>query len=385
METRSVRQPTTDIWYAATQEERVEVAVSALQEQLSGHYLSLLLVFFSPRYDAAKLAQALSNVFAPTVVVGCTTAGEFSPQGTFEGSIVAVGFSTETFAFVPKLVENLSAMRTQDVGSIVQDAFYTLDRRVGGLNRSDTFALMFADGLSQREDLLATAFNASLRGAPLVGASAADDLAFGSTKILFKGRVYDDAAVLLIARSRLPFCAFSCDHYEPTPVRLVVTKADADRRIVYEFNAAPAAREYAAAVGLPLDELGPTDFTRHPLAVRVGDNFYARAIKGVCEHDGLAFMSAVDTGVVFTVAQADDIIGNIKSTFDDIIAQVGRPQLILGFECLFRRLEIEENQLKQRVEAIYADNHVVGFHTYGEQFRAMHLNQTLTGIAIGPR
>ena len=26
---------------------------------------------------------------------------------------------------------------------------------------------------------------------------------------------------------------------------------------------------------------------------------------------------------------------------------------------------------------------VVGFHTYGEQYNAMHLNQTLTGIAFG--
>ncbi len=385
METRDVRPPATDIWYATTHEERVEDAVSSLQEQLSGHYLSLLLVFFSPRFDAENLAQALSNVFSPTVVVGCSTAGEFSPQGMIEGSIVAIGFSTETFAFVPKLVEDLRELRSQDVGSMVQDAFYTLDRRVGGLNRSDTFGLMFADGLSQREEQLAAAFNVSLRGAPLVGASAADQMTFTGTKIMFKGKVYDNAAILLIARCQLPFCAFSCDHYEPTEVRMVVTKADAERRIVYEFNAAPAAVEYAAAIGAPLDELGPTEFAQHPLAVRVGGKFYARAIKEVCEGDGLAFMSAVDTGVVFSLARADDIIENIRSTFDDIRVQVGRPQLVLGFECLFRRLEIEGNQLKQRVEAIYAENQVVGFHCYGEQFRAMHLNQTLTGMAIGAR
>jgi len=385
METQGVRAPTTDVWYAATQEESVEAAVSALQAQLSGHYLSLLLVFFSPRFDAVKLAHALSNVFAPTMVVGCTSAGEFSPQGMFEGSIVAIGFSTETFAFAPRLVENLSGLRVQDVGSIVQDAFYSLDRRVGGLNPSDTFALMMADGLAKKEDQLAAAFNASLRGAPLVGGSAADELTFDRTKIMFKGRVYDDAALLLIGRSHLPFCAFSCDHYQPTRLRLVVTRADAERRIVQEFNAAPAAREYAAAVGLSAEELDFTHFAAHPLAVRVGDNFYARAIKCVTENDGLAFMSAVDEGVVFAVARADDIIENIQSTFDDIVAQVRRPQIILGFECLFRRLEIEGNQLKQRVEAIYADNQVAGFNTYGEQFRAMHLNQTLTGIAIGPR
>jgi hypothetical protein len=28
-------------------------------------------------------------------------------------------------------------------------------------------------------------------------------------------------------------------------------------------------------------------------------------------------------------------------------------------------------------------NNTVGFNTYGEQFRGLHINQTLVGIAIG--
>ena len=34
---------------------------------------------------------------------------------------------------------------------------------------------------------------------------------------------------------------------------------------------------------------------------------------------------------------------------------------------------------------LYRDNNVIGFGTYGEQYRSMHLNQTLTGIAFGLR
>ena len=30
-----------------------------------------------------------------------------------------------------------------------------------------------------------------------------------------------------------------------------------------------------------------------------------------------------------------------------------------------------------------AKNNVIGFATYGEQFNAMHVNQTFTGVAIG--
>jgi hypothetical protein len=35
------------------------------------------------------------------------------------------------------------------------------------------------------------------------------------------------------------------------------------------------------------------------------------------------------------------------------------------------------------VSQIFRLNNTVGFNTYGEQFAGVHINQTLTGIAIG--
>ena len=32
---------------------------------------------------------------------------------------------------------------------------------------------------------------------------------------------------------------------------------------------------------------------------------------------------------------------------------------------------------------MFAANNVIGFSTFGEQFQAMHVNQTFTGAAIG--
>ena len=36
-----------------------------------------------------------------------------------------------------------------------------------------------------------------------------------------------------------------------------------------------------------------------------------------------------------------------------------------------------------RVEALVRENHVIGFSSYGEQYGGVHVNQTLTGVAIG--
>jgi hypothetical protein len=32
---------------------------------------------------------------------------------------------------------------------------------------------------------------------------------------------------------------------------------------------------------------------------------------------------------------------------------------------------------------VLQENNTIGFHTYGEQFRGVHVNQTLVGIAFG--
>ena len=49
---------------------------------------------------------------------------------------------------------------------------------------------------------------------------------------------------------------------------------------------------------------------------------------------------------------------------------------------ILRRLEAEQTQQTQGVSAVLARNRVVGFSTYGEQVNGMHVNQTMTGVAI---
>ena len=60
-------------------------------------------------------------------------------------------------------------------------------------------------------------------------------------------------------------------------------------------------------------------------------------------------------------------------------------QLVLTCDCILRKLEIVESGLADRVGDILRRNNAVGFNTYGEQFCGVHVNQTLTGIALGSR
>ena len=49
---------------------------------------------------------------------------------------------------------------------------------------------------------------------------------------------------------------------------------------------------------------------------------------------------------------------------------------------MLRRVEAEQKQKTHALSQIMAKNRVIGFSTYGEQINGMHVNQTMTGVAI---
>ena len=80
-----------------------------------------------------------------------------------------------------------------------------------------------------------------------------------------------------------------------------------------------------------------------------------------------------------------DLVQNLENLFSRLRDDVGEPELILGCDCILRSLEMEQKQIKHLVSKVLSRNNVIGFCTYGEQFNAMHVNQTFTGVAIGAR
>ncbi|MHB8147754.1 MAG: FIST C-terminal domain-containing protein, partial [Vulcanimicrobiaceae bacterium] len=176
---------------------------------------------------------------------------------------------------------------------------------------------------------------------------------------------------------------FATQHFTSTPGKMVVTEADPQRRAVIEINAEPAAEEYARVIGVRRRELGQETFAMHPLAMKVGSNYFVRSIQRIDDDGALKFYCAVDEGIVLTAAGPVDMVDSLEQLFRTIRARVGEPDVVLAFDCLFRKIEARQRGLDSHVGRLFGPNRVVGFSTYGEQFNALHLNQTFTGIAIG--
>lgn len=362
--------------------------VAELQATLRNDDLALLIVYFGADRDEHELAARLADAFPDVPVTGCSTAGEMTPEGFAEDTVIAVGLRKDSFIAVTRCLTGLSSVSMGTTRQIANDAVRKVQELrqrgsdgVGG--RAQTFALLLTDGVSHLEEQLVSSLSGSLLNIPLIGGSAGDGLRFETTKVIHDGKAHSDAAVLTVITSRFPLMTFSFSHFSPTPVKLVVTSADVDRRIVKELNGAPAASEYAAALGLDGAPLSPKSFAAHPVAVRVGGGYYIRSIQQVNPDGSLSFLCAVDEGIVFSVARANDIISSAEQTFRKVRSTIGTPRLVLGFECVLRRVEAELQQADRKLSDIYRRNNVVGFHTYGEQYKTLHLNQTFSGIAIG--
>lgn len=357
--------------------------VSDLKSGLGDDEFQHIVVFFSIDYDAEHLAAALTFAFAGTPISGCTTAGEISPGGMMQGGVVLVAFPRTGFRVHCGLVENADVFGVERATEVARRLKSQLRTPTDVSRRERVFAMMLVDGLSNAEETLVAAVHWSIDDVQLIGGSAGDSLAFKGTSLLYEGRVVKNAAVLFMIETDVPFRVFKTQNFEPTAIKLVVTAADTENRIVKELNAEPAAREYASAIGLMLDDLGPFSFASYPLVVKVGSDYYCRSIRNMNPDGSLSFFCAIDEGIVFTVARPQDMLQSTAAVLEEADRALGGIDFVIGFDCILRRLDAENRQIRHQVEQLYQKHRVVGFHTYGEQFNAMHLNQTLTGIAFG--
>ncbi len=356
-------------------------AIEALERGLAGPDLCLILLFISPAYDRSRMLAALPGRFNDVPVIGCTTAGEITEQGYAEGHMVAVGFPSEHFTAACALVTDLNRLAPKSVVEAVLELRNVVASEQPSWHVG--FAFLVSDGLSLKEDQLVSALSTALGPIPLFGGSAGDGLDFKETQVLYGGEFHSDAAVIALFRTRCRIRVFKYDHFLPTDRQMVVTDADPDNRLVKEINAEPAAREYARMVGKDPDRLSPFIFAANPVVVKLGDGHHVRSIQKVEENGYLRFFSAIDEGLVLTVAEASDIAQHLEALLADLNKD-SPVDTILACDCILRRLEIEQIQAGRRISSILSSHGVVGFNTYGEQINMLHVNQTFTGVAFYP-
>jgi hypothetical protein len=172
-------------------------------------------------------------------------------------------------------------------------------------------------------------------------------------------------------------------HFVPSDRKLVITLADPERRLVYEINGEPAVLAYAQALGVDPSRVDERHFAAHPLLLDLGEQHLPRAIRAQNRDGSFTMACAIEEGLVVSVADSTDPIAALERALADVEGRVPDPEALLVFDCLLRRVELEERGLAGQVGELLARKHASGFSGYGELLGPLHANHTLTGMALG--
>ncbi len=351
--------------------------IAALGEGPFAH----IFVFVSANSDFPAFMQA-ATAAAGNTITGCTTSGEITPDGYCDNGAVALALPSAMFAVECVPIQNMGDIDAYDIANTLLTARHQLWAQ--NPDWPSEFAFSISDGMSLHTEAMLRRMTPGLAGLPFFGGSAGDGMEFDAPLVAMADQIWREGAVIAVVRCKCPIKVFSLDHFVPTKQRMIVTRAEPDRRIVYEINAEPAATEYARMVGLDEADLCANTFAANPMVVRFGETHYVRSIMRLGPNSTLEMASAIDEGVVMSLAEPSNIADHLQDGLEALCTATTRPDTVLAFDCLWRRISIEESQLTGRVSRILQDHNVVGFNTYGEQVNRMHVNQTLTGVAIYP-
>ena len=358
-------------------------AAQELYEQIHQPDMTFALFYCSPDYDLDELAKELHARFGDANLIGCTSAGEITPSGYLQGSITGVSISSEDFHAVTYAIDELSGFEVSQGQVVAEQALSDITSHGTRPDGDNTFGFLLIDGLCKREELVVSSIHRSLGNIQLFGGSAGDGVDFAQTYVYHDGQFRSEVAVLTLVQTSRPFVVFKTQHFVPGDGKMVVTGANPAERTVTEINGVAAGREYARMVGIEVEELDPMVFASHPVVVRIGGEYFVRSILRVNEDESITFACAVDEGIVLTVAHGVDMVDNLRDTFADLRGKIGEPEIVFGCDCLFRAVEMDQKGLREDISEIMRENNVIGLATYGEQYNAMHVNQTFTGVAIG--
>ena len=336
---------------------------------------AMVLAFVPDGEAVAAISAGLSaHLGKGCEVLTCSSAGGFSFGGYDDDKTILIAFPSAHFRTKTLWLENLDQTPVMEW----MRAFRSLESLPKAPHFPNQFGLLLIDGTSGREELVTATCEATIPSLMVVGGSAADGLRFERTHLALNGEERPASGLFCHVSTNFEIEEIILDHFTPEGPKIVVTEGDPEARMIYELNAEPAAVEYARLIGVDPQDLSPAIFAAHPLIETMGGRHFVRAIRGHTAEGALSLMSSIETGMILGVGRADSLGASLARKLET----VSPAELILGFDCILRRIAVEEDGEVARVAELYARHRVAGFATYGEQHGGFHVNQTFVGLAF---
>jgi hypothetical protein len=301
-----------------------------------------VILFASTRHNFPSLLQALSDACRPALLMGGTSAGEFTREVNGEGLACAVALRSSEMRFGVGIGRGLRANGAAAARSLVSSF-------KGSESNDYSFrsAIVLTDTAAGNADDLVAQLTVLTAGRyQLCGGGVGGDANFGRTHVFYGTDALSDAVVALEILSNKPIGIGVAHGWTPASAPMRVTEADGIRLI--SLNAAPAAlayRRYAQAIDQPFNEAEPLPFFLHNLlGVKSGNDYKLRVPLSINPDGSINCATEIPAGaaVSFMKSSIASAAEAAARSAEDAVKQIGgnKPAAALFFDCVGTRLRL---------------------------------------------
>lgn len=351
---------------------------SSLRNGLKDQPPKLVVVFASPNHPLSTLVPGVAASMRSAVVVGASSAGEFTEQGDAKLSSCAFALTGDEYAVRAGLG---SRLRERPEAAVLEALMGIALDLPGYAHRTAIVLLDPLSGNAEEATIIAGAMLGS--NVRIVGGAAADDLKMARTLVGCGTQVGSNAVVIAMIYSRVPLgIGVSHGHRALDAPRVRVTRAEGG--LVHELDGFPAwevwrnrTRAAARAQGINVDALSAYEegafLLRYEGGLATGEGkLKIRAPLARVGATSIQFACGVPEGSVLHItessasAQIESVREAARSARLGLVG--GRASGALVFDCICRSL-ILGNEFRTALRGLSEELDRVpmaGFETYGE-------------------
>ncbi|MBA3451773.1 MAG: FIST C-terminal domain-containing protein [Deltaproteobacteria bacterium] len=332
-----------------------------------------VVVFASGEFEHGALLHALRETCQPGVLVGASSAGEFTGRQRGEGSACALAVRSSDMRFAAGFGTQVSKDRAAAAAQVT-----------AGFNglRSHDFeyrtALIMTDALAgHADDLIEQLTIATGGGYEFAGGGAGDDAKFSRTHVFCGAQAMTDACVGLEILSHKPLGIGVQHGWQPGSETLRVTDVSGARLISLDgFPAVEAFEQHAERTGQKLDRSAPLPFFLHNIiGIETPNGHRLRVPLSIDAAGAVTCAAEIPAGSrvhIMKTSASSATEAATEAATSALRALGGKASAALFFDCVATRLRLGDmfGFELEAVQAALGSGQVVGCNTYGQIARA---------------